>query len=224
VRSAVAVLEDLLILIELTEFGARARAQGRERWAINCARRAVSTNVERLGPELATLRGLLASAERWLKQPPDEDEKRDVIAGFTPTLRSVRERIHQTQNRRRLLELGLAHKAVEAVHLCVAHVASAHGYEQVATRAREAFRNQDDEAAAQARRLLLFTKLLPTGADLLVRLDYVESLGRLPSDPEAHAWIEAQRASLMTDDEQARMAVMLRYLELVFMPELDRLH
>lgn len=224
-RAASAVLEELLILIELTEFGARAAAGGRERWAINCARRAVSANVEQLGPELLTLREGLACATRWVQRAPDDDARNDALLAVERAMRSIRERTPgspQATNRRALAHAS-AHRAAQAVGASIECAVTANGHERVAEVARSSFPNQEHEAAHQARRLLVCTKLLPSGADLLVRLDHVEALGKMPSDPIERAWIEEQRVALMADDEQVRMAVLLRHLELVFLPELDRL-
>lgn len=223
-RPASEVLRDLWILIERTELGARAAAGGRERWALNCARRAVSTNVEQLGPELPVLREALARADRWLPDRPDEELSRGVLASVEQAWRSVAERARRRPGAgRRALALSNAHMATEAVLRGVVCAASGKHHDRVAELARSSFSNQELEAAAQARRLLLFTKLLPRGADLLVRLDYAESIGKMPLAREEREWIEAQRSLLMANDEQARMAVLLRELELVFLPELERL-
>lgn len=221
-RTNTTVLDELWLLIDQTEFGKRAAPGGRERWAINCARRAVSANSEFLGPEMAVLRDALARAGRWVKAPPTDDALTDADATLVRAQSDLRQRIHAATRQKRILELERGHRAVQAVQESLACVAHSRGHEQVAALARSAFQRPEQEAAAQARRLLLCTKLLPTGADLLVRLDYVEALGRMPEDPSEREWIEAQRALLMTEDEQARMLMILRHLELVFLPELDR--
>lgn len=227
-RAASEVLEDLLVLLELTDLGARAAAGGRERWAISCARRAVSVNVEQLGPELPALREGLARAARFVVQRPDEDTHRDAVGLVEQAIRGVGERMQQTRNhrganvRRSTLLAVRAHQAAEAVKLAVDCAATGRGHQGVAELARSSFPDQEPEASHQARRLLVCTKLLPSGPDLLVRLDYAESLGRLPIDGEPREWIESQRVLLMADDEAGRIAMVLRHLELVFLAELER--
>ena len=224
------MLGDLLVLIERTELGARAAAGGRERWAISCARRAVSHNVEWLGPELPALREALTRAARFVRERPDDDVYQDAIAPVEQGWRTTGERYQQVRGARganvsrRSIFSYQAQRSVEAVRLCLDHAAArGETHERVAEVARSAFVLPEQEAEHQARRLLLCTKLLPSGADLLVRLDHVEALGRFPTDPDERAWIEAQRVALMADDETSRMAVLLRHLELVFLPELERI-
>ncbi|HVI01756.1 MAG TPA: hypothetical protein VM869_23730, partial [Enhygromyxa sp.] len=77
-RAATAVLGDLLVLIELTELGKHIPARGLERWAIDCAQRAVGSYIDRCGPQLPALRQGLATARRWLETPPTEDQRKDA--------------------------------------------------------------------------------------------------------------------------------------------------
>jgi hypothetical protein len=215
------VLEELLILIELSDLGDRIAERGLERWAIDCARRAVSANVDRCGPQLPALREGLATAKRWLEQPPTADQRNDANAAASTACKGILRRAQEASRYR--LALQRTAKSAEAVARALDCVAEAANADQVAAVAREAFPDREDEAAAQARRLLFWTRLLPSGAELLVRLDYAESRGRLPIDGEQRAWIEAQRVLLMADDEAGRLAVVLRHLELVFLAELERI-
>jgi len=221
-RAASEVLEDLLILIELSDFGHASADRGRERWAIDCAKRAVGVYVDRCGPQAPALREGLATARRWLEQPPNEDQRKDASATVLAARDELLRRA-QTAVRRDRVPLQRASKAAEAVGLALDCVVERAPADRVAAVAREAFPDPEDEAAAQARRLLLWTKLLPSGTELLVRLDYAESRGRLPIDGEQRAWIESQRVLLMADDEAGRLAVVLRHLELVFLAEFDRI-
>lgn len=93
-------------------------------------------------------------------------------------------------------------------------------HETTARTAQSAFEAPHDEANNQARRLLTRAKLIPSGAELLVRLDYAESLGALPRDPQQRAWLDAQRELLMNEDEAGRLAVVFRHLDAVFLAEL----
>ena len=220
-RAATAVLGDLLVLIELTELGKHIPARGLERWAIDCAQRAVGAYVDRCGPQLPALRRGLVTARRWLAEPPDDDQRNDAnVAALAARDELLRRAQAASRDRLALLRAGKAAEAVVRVLDCV--VGSAHA-EQVAAVAREAFPDPEDEAAAQTRRLLLWTKLLPSGPELLVRLDYAESRGRLPTDREQREWIESQRVLLMADDEAGRLAMVLRHLELVFLAELEKI-
>jgi hypothetical protein len=221
-RRAVEVLEDLLILMELTELGERIAPKGRERWAIDCAQRAVGANVDRCGEQLPALREGLAAARRWLKQPPERDEHHATSALVLAARKGLGKRAQEATKGNRLA-MQRTVKAADAVIAALDSVAAGANMEQVAAVAREAFPEDADEATAQAMRLLYWTKMLPSGQELLVRLDYAESLGRLPSDGEQRAWIEAQRGLLMTDDEAGRMAMVLRHADLVFLAELDRI-
>lgn len=221
-RAASEVLEDLLILIEVTELGGRIAERGRERWAIDCARRAVGVYIDRCGPQVPALREGLATARRWFDFPPNEDQRNHARAAALAARDELLRRA-QTAVRRDRVPLQRASKAAEAVALALDCVVEGAHAERVATVAREAFPDPEDEAAAQARRLLLWTKLLPSGAELLVRLDYAESRGRLPIDREQRTWIEGQRVLLMADDEAGRLALVLRHLELVFLAEFERI-
>lgn len=221
-RAPSEVLEDLLILIELSELGRAIADRGRERWAIDCAKRAVGVYVDRCGPQAPALREGLATARRWLDEPPSEDQRSDAVALVIAARDELRRR-EQTAVRRDRVPLQRASKAAEAVALALDCAVGRVAADRVATTAREAFPDPEDEAAAQARRLLLWTGLLPSGTELLVRLDYAESLGRLPTDVEQRAWIESQRVLLMANDEGGRLAMVLRHLELVFLAELSSL-
>jgi hypothetical protein len=221
-RSSTEVLEDLLILIELTELGSRIPARSRERWAIDCARRAVGANVEWCGPQLAPLRESLTTATHWLDEVPSDEQRSDAIAAAQATCDALLRRA-QTASKGARLGLQRTGKTAEAVMRALECAAARAPAEQVAAVAREAFPNPEDEAASQARRLLLWTRLLPSGPELLVRLDYAESRGRLPADREQRDWIEAQRVLLMADDEAGRLAMVLRHLELLFLPELEKI-
>jgi hypothetical protein len=221
-RRATEVLEDLLILMEMTELGERIAPKGRERWAVDCAHRAVGANVDRCGEQLPALREGLAAARRWIKQPPEQDE-RDATSTLVWGAHEGLAIRAEAASKGHRLAMQRTVKSAEAVAAALDSVAEGRYMERVAELARKAFPEDNDEATAQAMRLLYWTKMLPSGTELLVRLDYAESLGRLPIDGEQRAWIEAQRGLLMTDDEAGRMAMVLRHLDLVFLAELDRI-
>ncbi len=209
--SFVAQLEDLLVLLALTELKARAREGGVEQWLLDCARRAISTNIEALGAARAkTLRAALQLATRRLRGEVDDDELAVVLA----QLDAIRGQIGVP---------GGIRKPADAVIQTLLCIRGDVGPEHAAATARQAFAEPEPEAEAQLRRLLTRTGLLPSGAELLVRLDYAESLGRMPTDPDERAWLESRRSALMLDDEHSRFSVTARLFELVFLAELTQL-
>ncbi|HLT35373.1 MAG TPA: hypothetical protein VK034_03785 [Enhygromyxa sp.] len=218
---SVARLEDLLVLIELTPLGARAREHGVKLWALDCASRAVAANIEVIGQHATVLRRALEVTRQWLRAPEAQQEifmdQVSRVGGVQELLARERE-----QASRRRLAYTYAVQAAVAVGEAMACVQGHRSPEEIAEAARRAFPDPDIEATAQLRRLLIWTRLLPDGSDLLVRLDYAESRG-LPDDAPTRTWLETQRASLMTNDEQCRFAVTVRCFDLVFLAELEQL-
>jgi hypothetical protein len=116
-------------------------------------------------------------------------------------------------------------RALAAVSAVVWAMRCADGHadhEAAARTAQAAFEEPDEEAGNQARRLLLRCKLIPSGAELLVRLDYAEAHGALPRAPEQLEWLNLQRASLMNEDQDGRLAVVFRHFDRVFLAEFAR--
>jgi hypothetical protein len=222
------LFESVLVLVELTELAARVPAGAREQWALDCAKRAC-------GDDFLALDGVVHSAwwdiARWrlghrlgaIGSDSDAAALRqifeDMQASIGDAVDSLRD-IVETQ--------GPGHgraRAVEAMQSVVWALRCADGHpdhEAAARTAQRAFEDPHEEAGNQARRLLMRSKLTPTGAELLVRLDYAESLGALPRDPDQRAWLDAQRELLMNEDEAGRLAVVFRHLDAVFLAELAR--
>lgn len=220
-RGPVDQLEDLLALIELTELGARVREHGVQRWALDCGSRAVAANIEVIDRHAPILRAALQAAMRWLR---DRESHHDGFNNTFSQVATVQELLAEQREHasRRRLAWDRAIQAAVAVGEALFCVAGTRTPEEAAAAAREAFPDPEVEATAQLRRLLTWTRLLPDGSDLLVRLDYAESRGQ-PRDAETRSWLEAQRVLLMTDDEQCRFAVTTRCFDLVFLAELERL-
>jgi hypothetical protein len=179
------------------------------------------------------LRSCLAAARRWATRPHDPAATVDPEPAAEPD--SVREAFERAQQlARELLDDMQEHstnagpgyaRAVAAVSSLVLALRCIDGHpdhEAAARTAQLAFEQPHEEAGNQARRLLLRAKLIPSGAELLMRLDYAEGRGVLPSAPEQRAWIDAQRELLMNEDENGRLAVVFRHLDRVFLAELAR--
>lgn len=218
------LIGDLLVLTELTELAARVPAGARERWALDCAGRAVGVDLAELATHQRELKWCLASGRARLRHMDDETAKArldDAIGLARDHVAALAQNLEDRPGRGRLRRqraLAAANSAVWALR-CVEGEGI---HEQAARSAQRAFEDPVEEARAQGRRLLLRTKLIPSGADLLVRLDYAEARGALPDDPAERAWIDNHRALLMAEDEDGRFAVVLRYRECVFLAELER--
>lgn len=214
---------DLLRLVERSELGARVPAQALELWALDCARRALGVDLRVLDVHVGTLRRGI-SAARTLLRKPDVD---DVPAAFE----LARADVERCRTELRTVEQPglngrLALSAIEAVASAMdcARDRDHARIESTARLAREAFHanDRDIEFDAQVRRLLLRCGLLPSGDELLVRLDYAEARGALPRDPAQQAWLDAQRQKLMADDTERRLIVVIRHLEQVFLAEFEQ--
>jgi hypothetical protein len=223
------LFDGVLMLVELTELSQRVPAGVRELWALDCARRAIASDIPILRPQLSRLRSYVMAAQRFAlsKSGPDptpESEIGSLREGFEQAQLLARELFDDMQERASNAGPGYA-RAVAAVSSLVWAMRCIDGHpdhEAAARTAQAAFEEPDEEAANQARRLLLRGKLIPSGAELLMRLDYAEARGVLPSAPEERAWIDAQRELLMNEDENGRLAVVFRYLDRVFLTELAR--
>lgn len=228
-RESSELFDGVLMLVELTPLSQRVPRGARELWALDCAGRAIASDIPTLRPQLAVLRSYLAAARRWAtfaSKPSQTDEP-------SPESESLREAFDRAQLlARELLDDMQDHstnagpiytRAVAAVASLVWAMRCADGHpdhEATARTAQRAFEHPHEEASNQARRLLLRAKLIPSGAELLMRLDYAEARGVLPSAPEQLAWLDAQRELLMNEDENGRLAVVFRHLDRVFLTEL----
>ena len=211
---------NLLVIVELTELRYRIPAAALELWAIDCARRALGVDLPRVPGSLRTeLRRCLDTARRWVRAPEDE-----LLADHFAAARARQATL--------LGDLGTAfgrnresreHALLHAVRLALECVAGEPAFDELAEVARSVFAMPDRpaEAEAQTRRLLVRAKLMPSGAELLVRLDYAESRGLLPNDAASRAWLDRQRRLLMAENEDSRFAVTLRYMDEVFDAELE---
>lgn len=222
------VLGDLLVLVELTSARERVPAGALERWALDCAGRSLGADLRGLDPHRSMLRAALVGARAAL---------RERAAGLAPTTLAdahgralaVREALDDTELDD--LDTARSRAAAASVHhalRCIGEGLAPNPRRNVeahatAERARAAFANGYAESLPQARRLLWRAQLLPTGAELLVRLDYAESRGALPPDPRAREWIHAQRRLLMAEDEDSRFALVLRHPRPVFLTEFEEL-
>jgi hypothetical protein len=232
-RESSELFDGVLMLVELTELSQRVPAGVRELWALDCARRAISSDIPNLRPQLAVLRSYLAAAQRWgtfaAKLPSTAEsgrtsESETLREAFDRAQLLARELLDDMQEFSTNAGPGYA-RAVAAVSSLVWAMRCLDGHpdhEAAARTAQAAFEDRDAEAGHQARRLLLRGKLIPSGAELLMRLDYAEARGVLPSAPEQRAWLDAQRELLMNEDENGRLAVVFRHLEQVFLTELAR--
>jgi hypothetical protein len=215
------LFDGVLMLVELTELATRVPPGVRELWAIDCARRAVAADIQSLRPYVSVLRSSLAVARTHLNQrlaaPTEDAPARDEFEHARELVQTRFDHFHERSN-----NAGPGHaRALAAVSAVVLAMRCADGqreHENTARTAQEAF----EEAGNQARRLLLRSKLIPSGAELLVRLDYAESLGALPRVPEQLDWLNAQRGLLMNEDEDGRLAVVFRHFDRVFLGEFAR--
>jgi hypothetical protein len=219
------LFDGVLMLVELTELATRVPPGVLELWAIDCARRAVAADIPRLRSHAGALRWSLTVARSHLNQrlaAPDEDAPaRDEFEHAREIVQTRFEVFHEHSNNAGP-EHARALAAVSAVVLAMRCADGQREHEATARTAQEAFEEPDEEAANQARRLLLRSKLIPSGSELLVRLDYAESLGALPRAPEQLDWLNAQRGLLMNEDEDGRLAVVFRHLDRVFLKEFAR--
>jgi hypothetical protein len=223
------LFDGVLMLVELTELAQRVPAGVRELWALDCARRAIASDIPTLRPQLAMLRACVAAARSWVTRTAEpESTTESAWAGdrdaFERAQQLARELYDDMHERSGNAGPGYA-RAVAAVSSLVwaMRCASGHPDHEVAARtAQAAFEHPDEEAGHQARRLMLRAKLIPSGAELLMRLDYAEARGMLPSAPEQRAWLDAQRELLMNEDENGRLAVVFRHFDRVFLSELAR--
>jgi hypothetical protein len=219
------LFDGVLMLVELTELSTRVPPGVRELWAIDCARRAVAADIQSLRPYVSMLRSALTVARSHLNQrlaaPTEDAPGREA---FEQARELVQSRFAHLQERSNNAGPGHARAfaAVSAVVLAMRCADGQREHEATARTAQEAFEEPDEEAANQARRLLLRSKLIPSGSELLVRLDYAESLGALPRAPEQLDWLNAQRGLLMNEDEDGRLAVVFRHLDRVFLKEFAR--
>ena len=213
---------DLLVIIELTELAARVPVHALGLWTLDCAGRALGADIREIEAHRGALRSSLARTRGLLREDELEITDADVDAIAQP----VRDRIEVLRfgedskgNRR---AIAAAEATLFAILGALGRAEDRSTHESVARRAQDAFEDRDEEALAQARRLLLRARLIPSGAELLVRLDFAEANGALPPGAEERAWIDSHRALLMAEDQDSRFAVTLRYLEIVFLGELDR--
>jgi hypothetical protein len=228
-RKSSELFDAVLMLVELTELSQRIPAGVRQLWALECARRAIASDIPLLRPRLAVLRTWLAAARHHAlhaAEPESEPaaESESPREAFERAQLLARELLDDMQERSANAGPEYA-RAVAAVSSLVSAMRCADGHpdhEAAARTAQAAFEEPDEEAGNQARRLLLRCKLIPSGAELLMRLDYAEARGVLPSAPEERAWLDAQRELLMNEDENGRLAVVFRYLDSVFLTELAR--
>jgi hypothetical protein len=200
-RGAVERIDDLLAMIQHTELGSRAHEHGVQLWAIDCARRAVDANREVIDSVLA----------EWSWQS-DLDQQLERLVRFMRGKSSEREIYGSREIQGQCELLGRRHEEAPTPDNYRALWA-----------AMAAAAEPEGEALSQLRRLLIWTKLVPSGPELLVRLDYAESRGRLPEDPPTRTWIAEQRLRLMGNDEPAKFAVTMRCFDLVFLAELEQL-
>jgi hypothetical protein len=224
--SAQALFEDAIVLVELTELAARVPPGAREYWALDCAKRAIGDDNWMLRRQRERLRGWWRIGQQQLERrlsdepEPPQDDLRQLFEAAQASVPEIIEELPAADVGRD----GVARvRAVAAVQSLVHALRCVDGHPEHETAARlaqGAFADPREEAGNQARRLLMRTKLIPTGAELLVRLDYAESLGALPRDPEQRAWLDAQREHLMNEDEECRLAVVFRHLDRVFLAEL----
>lgn len=230
-RESSELFDSVLMLVELTPLSQRVPAGVRELWALDCARRAIASDILTLRPQLAMLRSCLAAAQRWAAatlgpgratEPVPTAEAESLREAFQHAQLLARGLLDEMQERSGNAGPGYA-RAVAAVSSLVWAMRCIEGHpehEVAARTAQAAFEEPDVEAGNQARRLLLRGKLIPSGAELLMRLDYAEARGALPSAPEQRAWLDAQRELLMNEDENGRLAVVFHYLDHVFHSEL----
>lgn len=230
-RESSQLFDGVLLLVELTEISQRVPKGARELWALDCAARAIASDIPTLRPQLAVLRSCLAAARRWAtfaikpsQTTEPETESVSLREAFDRAQLLARELLDDMQQRS--TNAGpIFLRAVAAVSSLVLAMRCADGHpdhEATARTAQRAFEEPDEEAGNQARRLLLRGKLIPSGAELLMRLDYAEARGVLPSAPDQLAWLDAQRELLMNEDENGRLAVVFRHLDRVFLTELSR--
>lgn len=226
-RESSELFDGVLMLVELTELAQRVPPGARELWALDCARRAIASDIPTLRPQLAMLRSCLAAARSWATRPAEPEptaESKALREAFEHAQQLALELHRDMQERSANAGPGYA-RAVAAVASLVWAMRCVDGHpdhEAAARTAQAAFEHPDEEADNQARRLLLRAKLIPSGAELLMRLDYAEARGVLPSAPEQRAWLDSQRELLMNEDENGRLAVVFRYLDRVFLTELAR--
>jgi hypothetical protein len=232
-RESSELFDGVLMLVELTELSQRVPAGVRELWALDCARRAIASDILTLRPQLAMLRTWLAATRQWATVEIESARAADLT--YSAESASLREAFEHAQLLARDhlddMQEGSANagpgyaRAVAAVSSLVWAMRCVDGHpdhEAAARAAQAAFEEPNAEADNQARRLLLRAKLIPSGAELLMRLDYAEARGVLPSAPEQRAWLDAQRELLMNEDEAGRLAVVFRHLDRVFLTELAR--
>jgi hypothetical protein len=226
-RKSSELFDSVLMLVELTELSQRVPAGVRQLWALDCARRALASDIPRLRPQLSMLRAWWAAARRYAvvaSEPEPKSEPEPLREGFERAQQLARELFNDMRGGSANLgpEYRRAVAAVSSLVWAMRCVDGHPDHEAVARTAQAAFEEPDEEAANQARRLLLRCKLIPSGAELLMRLDYAEARGILPAAPEERAWLDAQRELLMNEDENGRLAVVFRYLDSVFLTELAR--
>jgi hypothetical protein len=204
---------DILLLIELTPLGQRVAPRGLELWALDVAQRAVGADIRDINMYIPRLKRGLEHVRASMRAPEDKTirDHVDEVRGF------VHDRLAGELSKRGRI-------ALQTFELALACVEGARSYEQLARTALGAFPAEHEraESEAQARRLLLRCKLVPSSAELLVRLDYAEARGVLPQAPAQREWLEQQRAALMRDDENHRVIITLRYLEQVFLDEFEK--
>ena len=222
-RESSELFDGVLMLVELTELAARVPAGARQHWALDCAKRAIGDDIPALRPHRVMLRsGLSAARSRLIAgSPADSREEFERVEQLT------RDALGELQQRLDDEGPGFGRaRAVEAARSLIVAMRCVEGHPEHETTARVAQRAFEDplaEADNQARRLLLRCKLIPSGAELLVRLDYAEDHGAMPKSPQERAWLDAQRELLMNEDEEGRMAVVFRHFHRVFLGELSRL-
>lgn len=220
-RKSSELFDGVLMLVELTELGQRVPAGAREHWALDCAKRAIGDDIPALRPHRAVLRTSLSAARSRLTVSSTETREE-----FDRAQQHASEALDELQERFDEEGPGLGRaRAVEAARSLLAAMRCVDGHrehEAAARVAQGAFEDPLAEADNQARRLLQRCKLIPTGAELLVRLDYAEDHGAMPKDPRERAWLDAQRELLMNEDQERRMAVVFRHLHRVFLAELSR--
>lgn len=226
-RESSDLFDSVLMLVERTELSQRVPAGARELWALECARRAIASDIPILRARISVLRSHVAAARRWATRPPEPEltaESESLREAFERAQLLARALLEDMQAQSTNAGPGYA-RAVAAVASLVwamRCVAGHPDHEAAARAAQAAFEHPGAEANNQARRLLLRGKLIPSGAELLMRLDYAEARGALPSAPEQLAWLDAQRELLMNEDENGRLAVVFRHLDRVFLAELAR--
>ncbi|GEM_PF-6360439 len=221
---------DLLFILEMTELSRRVPPTTFARWAIDCARRAVGVDLRALDAHVIPLREGLDWARTRLRRGPgstgasSSSQEAAVVQGCRRTLESALSTTLEASRRRRDVDrITRALAAVEATRCAMRCAEGGLEHEAAARSAQAAFLEPDTEARAQASRLLLRAELLPSGAEILVRLDYAEARGKLPRDPDARQWIEDHRHTLMLEDPSRSLAFVLRDPKLVFLAELERI-